>query len=91
MDDLLTLRHIEIHKAYGGDGDAFVRFASDEENSIMKYEDWALIEDLLQDIFLLKNADVSQDYREKVFRRIAESCEDEQTINELLNSKTDPT
>jgi hypothetical protein len=91
MNYLLTVRHIEIHKAYGGDGDAFVRCASDEENFIMKYEDWALIEDLLHDIYLLKNTDVSQDYREKVFRRIAESCEDEQTVNELLNSQTDPT
>lgn len=81
----LTTRHIEIHKAYGGDGDAFVRFASEEENSIMKYEDWALIEDLLQDIHLLRNADVSREYREKVLHRIVESCEDEKTVNELLN------
>ena len=30
---MLTLKHIEIYKSYNGDGDGFVRCASDEEKA----------------------------------------------------------
>jgi len=40
---MLTFKHIEIYKSYNGNGDGFIRCASNEEKTYMIYEQWSLI------------------------------------------------
>jgi len=80
---MLTLKHIEIYKSFDGDGDGFVRCASDEDKAYMTYKHWALINDFIQDIRLLKKRLVSKEFSENLCRKLQENCDTQETINEL--------
>lgn len=51
---MVTLKHIEIYKTYQGDGDGFVRCATLEEKYIMNYSEWSFIDNIIQDLKLIK-------------------------------------
>jgi len=80
---MLTLKHITIYKSYNGDGDGFVRCASNEEKAYMSYKNWSLIEDFIQDIYLVKKGLVSEDFVENLYKKVHENCDSKETINEL--------
>jgi nitrogen regulatory protein PII-like uncharacterized protein len=80
---MITLKHIEIYMSYGGDGDGFVRFATKEEKNIMAYKHWYLIENLIQEICLVKNGLVSEEYSKKIKEQLKENCDSERTITKL--------
>ena len=84
---MLTLKHIEIYKSYNGDGDGFVRCASDEEKAYMNYKHWSLINDFLQDIHLVRNGLVSKSFSENLCRKLQENCDSQETINQLEQLK----
>ena len=80
---MLTLRHIEIYKSYNGNGDGFVRCASDEEKSYMTYKHWSLIDGFLQDIYLVKKGLTSKEFSENLCKKLQENCDCQETINKL--------
>lgn len=80
---MITLKHVEIYKKNGGDGDRFVRNATTSEETIMSYENWSLIESLIQDISLIETGLVSESYKKDINKRLEENCENEIVINEL--------
>ncbi len=62
------------------------RATSRKENAIMKDADWALLDSLLQDIKLVKEGYASKGFEQSLNKKIAESCENEATINKLMNT-----
>jgi len=81
---MITLRHIEIYKSYEGDGDGFVRCASDEEKAYMTYNHWSLIDDFVQDIFIEKKGLSSKHFSENLYKKLQANCNDQETINQLI-------
>jgi hypothetical protein len=80
---MLTSKHIEIYKLYEGNGDGFVRCSSDEERKYMTYEHWALLEDFIQKLHLVKNGLASKLFLENLYRKLQENCDSEETIDKL--------
>lgn len=63
---MITLKQLEIFAKYHGDADMWDRIGLSSEREILKYQDWRLIEDLLQDFKIIKNATASTEYELKV-------------------------
>ena len=80
---MITLRHIKIYKEYNGDGDGFVRCATQEEKSIMDYQHWSLIDNLIQDVNLVKKGLVSDTFMNSITERLKKNCDNEETIQAL--------
>jgi len=80
---MITLKKIEIYMSYNGDGDRFVRFGNSQEKLIINYEDWSLIESLIQDIRLSKRDLVSEQYLENINKKLEANCDNTDTIIEL--------
>jgi hypothetical protein len=81
---MLTLKHIKIYEFYGGDGDGFVRCATEDEKEYMTSSDWSAIEHIIQDLHLIRYGLVSKSYKDDFCKKLKENCEGEETINEVL-------
>ena len=67
---MITLEKLKIYRKYHGDGDMWNRLGTPQETSILKYTDWKLIDDLIQDIILIKNTQVSDNYKTKILSEL---------------------
>ena len=82
---MITKQKITIYLKYQNI-DNFARFANAKEKNILGDKDWALIENLIQDIHLLKNNMVSSEMRDKIENKIKDYTEGENELIEKLNS-----
>ena len=80
---MITLKHIEIYRKYGGDGDGLIRCATQEEKIIMDYKHWSLIDGLVQDISLIKKGIASISFVTSTYEKLKESCDNEETIQAI--------
>ncbi len=84
---MITKQKITIYLKYKNI-DSFASFANAKEKNILVDKDWALIENLIQDIHLLKNNMVSSEMRDKIENKIKDYTEDEnELIEKLINIK----
>lgn len=84
---MITKQKITIYLKYQNI-DNFARIASVKEKNILGDKDWALIENLIQDIHLLKNNMVSREMRDKIENKIKDFTEGEnELIEKLINIK----
>jgi ligand-binding SRPBCC domain-containing protein len=67
---MITLNQLKIYSRYNGDVDAWARESS---NDVLSYHDWEVIEDLVQDLLLVKNHLVSWDYIYRVDKKLNET------------------
>ena len=80
---MITLWHVEQFKRYNGDGDAFFRMASKKESEGMGPEHWAVMDSLIQDMFLIKGGLASESFTNAAKKRLRESCDSEATVEAL--------
>jgi hypothetical protein len=80
---MLTIKHIELYKLYNGDGDGFVRCASDEEKAYMTYKYWSVIDDFIHDIYIVKEGLASKDFSDNLCKKLQKNCDSQETINKL--------
>lgn len=83
---MITLRHIKIYELYKGDGDGFVRCATPEEKAIMGYKHWTLINNLIQDINIVKRGLASDSFTRTLNERLKEECDSEETVEALIKT-----
>ncbi len=79
----ITKEHVEIFNHYGGDGDAFIRIGTEREKEIMNYDLWKCIEDLVQNMTLLKNNSASNKYSEEIKKEIKDKCSNQEVVKML--------
>ncbi len=77
------MKHIDLYKKYGGDGDGFTRCATPEEKLFMDYNSWSLIDNLTQDLSLVKKGITSGSFVESTNQKLMENCENRETIQAL--------
>ena len=80
---MLTKDKIKIYKSYKGDIDLWARTMKAKNKSVMNTSDWAMIEQLIQDIGLVERGLASTEYCKVVNERLQKNCDSNQTINEL--------
>lgn len=84
---MITKQKITIYLKYQNI-DNFARIANAKERNILRDKDWGLIENLIQDIHLLKNNMVSREMRDKIENKIKDFTEGEnELIEKLINIK----
>lgn len=67
---MITKDKLDIFKKYHGDGDMFIRDANKETKNMIDYNDWSIIDSLIQDIRLVDKKLVSQDFEQRVLADI---------------------
>lgn len=82
---MITKQKITIYLKYQNI-DNFARIASTKEKNILGDKDWVLIENLIQDIHLLKNNMVSSEMKDKIENKIKDYTEGENELIEKLIS-----
>ena len=80
---MITLEKLRIYEKYGGDMDHLARMQNEADQKSISNEDWAQIDDLIQDIGLRKRKLASQSYLESLDRRLKAETENQETIEEL--------
>lgn len=82
---MISPEKIKIYLHYEGDNDMFIRVGSSKEREIMKDSDFAELQNLIQDIILVKNNLASKEYAENVIKKLAENSIDSETVDFLYN------
>jgi len=80
---MITKQKIEIYLKYQ-DANYFARSGSTEDKKIMSDNDWGLIDNLIQDIHLLKNNLVSINMKKRIEREIQEYTEGDSELAKIL-------
>lgn len=80
---MITVNKVNIYIKYRGDIDGWSRNNSKKELSIIKDDDWYLMNSLIQDIKLLNKKLTSQEYSDKLQENLKLNCENDETINRL--------
>jgi hypothetical protein len=80
---MLTKEKIEIFKSYRGNSDWF-QIQNKNKDRIITDEDWSVLYNLVQDIFLVRTAVAAKCFETKIMQRLYESCDDESTCDLVL-------
>ena len=76
---MITKEKLKIYLKYGGDGDAWARSNFADKHAKINDNDWALIDNLIQDLTLIENKVASETYIADIEIRINEICDGEET------------
>jgi hypothetical protein len=82
---MITQEKIGIYIRYDGDIDGFVRVGSAKEKEIMNDNDFFEIQNLIQDIILMRRNLSSKQYTENTRKKLAENSIDPETVELLYN------
>ena len=77
---MLTIEKVKIYKSFNGDIDGWARIGTDEELNLMEDEDWRLIDEIIQDIKIIKNGYASDVFKEKFETKLIEHQIDKNTL-----------
>ncbi len=80
---MLTLKHLYIYQSYDGDVEGFTRSAKKWENAVMAYNDWTLIESLVQDIRLVDRNLAAAPFAMQLEIKLRDSCDGEEVVLQL--------
>lgn len=80
---MISIEKLKIYEKYGGDIDHLARIQNESDLLRITSEDWAQIDELIQDIGLANRNLISQSYLEKFTRRLEVETDHQETIQEL--------
>lgn len=80
---MVTENKIKIYRRHNGNIDSWARSGSEKEKSIMTDEDWYIINDLIQDLSLMKKGLASSSFSEDLNIKLKEICDTTSTVNKL--------
>lgn len=80
---VVTKDKIKIYKKYSGDIDGWARVGKKSELELMSDEDWAVIDELIQNLELVEKGVVSDSFMSQTFDKLKKVCDSERTQNEL--------
>nr|WP_294948685.1 hypothetical protein [uncultured Mucilaginibacter sp.] len=80
---MITLNKLKIYKRYGGDADHFARLNRKEDQAVISDNDWGLITDMLQDIYMIESVPVSKTFLANANKKQVDNCDNQDTITFL--------
>ena len=80
---MITAKKITIYEEFNGDIDGWARSGTKEQHEVINDEEWFLIDELVQDLRLIKNNLTSSDFQRKVYNKLRENCNNPETIKYL--------
>ena len=79
---MLTLDKLKMYRRFDGDIDGFARSRVDDSSGITD-EDWRVIDELRQALFLVRSGQAAAEFSASVERRLSSVAPDEQTRQAL--------
>lgn len=80
---MITQEKLKIFSRYNGDVDMWAKTGGVKVKDVMQSSDWYLIDELIQDLRLIKKGLVSDKFAKKLNERLEENCDNEQTKGQL--------
>ena len=77
---MLTIQHLEVYESFGGDIDGWARSGN---NRIINDADWYLIDELLQDLNMLKSGFASKSLEATIRDKLIAATESQDVRNRL--------
>ncbi len=82
---MITAAKIKIFEKYNGDGDGFVRTGTKSEKECFDYNDWLLIDSMIQDLQLVKNGLSSKTFENQINKKLIDEFDSE--ARELIQKR----
>ena len=82
---MITQEKLEIYDQFGGDIDHWVRSKDADPAGNMTDTDWSSIDELIQDIGLVKRKLASEQFADRLHERLLRETDGEKTIRALNN------
>ena len=85
---MLSIRHLEVYESFGGDLDGWARSG---DTSIINDADWYLIDELVQDLNMLKSGLASKSLEATIRDKLIAATDSQDVRNrlQLLSDKFD--
>jgi hypothetical protein len=77
---MLTSEKVEIFKRYKGYYDGYHIQNNGKEKLILD-DEWFLLNNLMQDIYLIRNGMAAKSFENKVLEQLVKNCDSEDTYN----------
>ena len=77
---MLTSHKVEIFKSYKGFYDGY-HFQNDGVTKVISYDEWLLLSNLIQDIYLIRKVLSAKSFEYSVNERLLKNCDNQETIN----------
>lgn len=82
---MITATKFKIFEKYNGDGDGFVRTGTKLEKECLDYNDWLLIDSMIQDLQLVKNGLSSKTFENQINQKLHDEFDSE--ARELIQKR----
>ena len=82
---MISSKKIKIYSKYQGNIDDWARSVSRREYKVLSDEDWFLIEELIQNLEVIEKGLTSEDFKDKVLKKLQKSCDSLETQEKLKN------
>ena len=82
---MITAAKFKIFEKYNGDGDGFVRIGTKSEKECLDYNDWLLIDSMIQDLQLVKNGLSSKSFENQINKKLNNEFDSE--AKELIQKR----
>jgi hypothetical protein len=82
---MITIEKLNEYEKYHGYYDGFYMQKVKNGTNITTNDEWRLIGDLLQDIWITRNKLASNEFSEKLNERLKKNCDSKETINKFLS------
>lgn len=77
---MLTSEKVEIFKTYKGYYDGY-HIQSNGKEKIISDDEWFLLDNLIQDIYLIRKGMAAKSFESSVNEQLLKNCDTQQTIN----------
>ena len=85
---MLTLEKVEIFKSYKGYYDGY-HIQNNDKVKIISDEEWFLLSNLMQDIYLIRNGLSAKSFDRSVNKQLSRVCDTEDTIKSIFELEKD--
>jgi len=85
---MLTLKKIKIFKEYKGYYDGY-HIQSNGEFEEISDDEWFLLTNLMQDIYLIRNGLSAKSFEESVRKQLVANCDNSETIDMIFEIEKD--
>lgn len=80
---MITKEKLKIYDYFNGDAEGLYRVGSPSQKERISHDDWRLIEELVQEVFFIKESLASKEYTERIEAKLQRECENLEVIKTI--------
>ena len=80
---MITTEKLKIYKKYSGNIEGWDRCGKKKDKSFLEYEEWELIDELIQNLELVEKGLASDSFKSQTLDKLNSACDSENTKEEL--------